>query len=92
MCFIALQGFAKTSEFKNILHDLNLSKVSDGTFKVVLKTEIPFTDEVKIVKKSENSYYILLSETYSMVKSARGNGIIREVNVETFPYVEQNII
>ena len=90
LCFIALQGFAKTSEFKNILHDLNLSKVSDGTFKVVLKTEIPFTDEVKIVKKSENSYYILLAETYSMVKSARGNGIIKEINVETFPYAEQN--
>ena len=70
MILLNFQGIAKTNEFKNILHDLNLNKVTDGTFKVVLGTEIPYTDEIKIVKKSENKksrIYIFLKMNFKLL-------------------------
>lgn len=77
-------------EFKNMLVDLEIARAGEDTYKVNLKTEVPYPDEIKIVKKSDYNYYILLAETYSLVKTTKSSGTIKSIKVDTYPYAEQN--
>ena len=51
------------NEFKNSLVKMEFNKVSEGNYNVDLYTKNKFSDPVKIIKKSDSNYYILLPET-----------------------------
>ncbi len=87
---IVQQVLAYGKEFKNMLVDLEIGRAGEDTYKVNLKTEVPYPDEIKIVKKSDYNYYILLAETYSLVKTTKSQGTIKSIKVDTYPYAEQN--
>ncbi len=87
---VVQQVLAHGKEFKNMLVDLEIARAGEETYKVNLKTEIPYPDEIKIVKKSDYNYYILLAETYSLVKTTKSSGVIKSIKVDTYPYAEQN--
>ncbi|MBR1976736.1 hypothetical protein IKA15_00480 [bacterium] len=87
---IVQQVFAHGKEFKNMLVDLEIGRAGEDTYKVNLKTEVPYPDEIKIVKKSDYNYYILLAETYSLIKTTKSQGTIQSIKVDTYPYAEQN--
>lgn len=84
------QVLAYGKEFKNMLVDLEIGRAGEDTYKVNLKTEVPYPDEIKIVKKSDYNYYILLAETYSLIKTTKSQGTIKSIKVDTYPYAEQN--
>lgn len=87
---IVQQVLAYGKEFKNMLVDLEIGRAGEDTYKVNLKTEVPYPDEIKIVKKSDYNYYILLAETYSLIKTTKSQGTIKSIKVDTYPYAEQN--
>lgn len=87
---IVQQVLAHGREFKNMLVDLEIARAGEETYKVNLKTEVPYPDEIKIVKKSDYNYYILLAETYSLIKTTKSSGVIKSIKVDTYPYAEQN--
>ncbi len=87
---IVQQVLAHGREFKNMLVDLEIGRAGENSYKVNLKTEVPYPDEIKIVKKSDYNYYILLAETYSLVSTTKSSGVIKSIKVDTYPYAEQN--
>lgn len=87
---LALGVSAVDNEFKNMLINIDVDKISENAYKIDLLTQVPYVDEVKVVKKSDYHYYILLAETYSKPISKK-IGDINPLEVQLFPYVEQGL-
>ncbi len=87
---VALAGnmaFAVQNEYKNSLLKVELQKTSDNLYSVSLYTQNNFREPVKIIKKSDLNYYILLPETKNKTATIVTNSKdIRNVTVESFKY------
>ena len=84
--------FAIESEYKNALMKVELIKTSDGAYSVDLYTKNSFTQPVKVIKKSDLNYYILLPETKNESSGASANGTeIRSVSTNVYPYAGQDV-
>ena len=87
---VALAGniaFAVQNEYKNSLLKVELQKTSDNLYSVSLYTQNNFKEPVKIIKKSDLNYYILLPETKNKAATIVTNSKdIRNVTVESFKY------
>ncbi len=80
-------AFAVQSEYKNSLLKVELQKTSDSLYSISLYTQNNFQEPVKIIKKSDLNYYILLPETKNKTATIVTNSKdIRNVNVESFKY------
>jgi len=88
---LALGVSATDNEFKNMLLNINVDKIGENAYQIDLVTQTPYADEVKIVKKSDYNYYILLAETYSQPISKKIGNEINPLEVQLFPYVEQGL-
>jgi hypothetical protein len=84
--------YALDAEFKNNLVDIELNKTSDSSYNVNLYTSKQYSEPIKVVKKSDLSYYILLPETNSSAKTISANSPdIKSVNTQLFPYVGADV-
>ena len=84
--------FAIESEYKNALMKVELIKTADGAYSVDLYTKNSFTQPVKVIKKSDLNYYILLPETKNESSKASANGTeIRSVSTNVYPYAGQDV-
>lgn len=84
--------FAIDSEFKNSLMKIELNKVTDGAYSVNLYTKNKFQEPVKVIKKSDLNYYILLPETKN--ESTRTTNVgpeIRNISTNVYPYAGQDV-
>ena len=54
---------ALDSDYKNNLLKVDVVKANDGSYKVDLFTQKPYNEPIKVIKKSDTNYYILLPET-----------------------------
>ena len=55
--------YAINLEYKNSLSKVELSRISDDSYTINLYTSKKITDPVKVIKKNDLNYYILLPET-----------------------------
>lgn len=79
-------------EYKNSLSKVELSRVSDDSYNINLYTSKKYTDPVKIIKKNDLNYYILLPETKNssgIISSAYSD--IRSVSTDSYPYAGQDV-
>ena len=90
--FIQNAGFSIENEFKNSLVKLDIVKVSDSTYSVNLYTQNKYLEPVKIIKKSDLNYYILLPETKNNSPKITPDGTeIRNVTTNLYPYAGQDV-
>lgn len=82
---------ALDSDYKNNLLKVDVVKANDGSYKVDLFTQKPYNEPIKVIKKSDTNYYILLPETYHSITSVGTTGDINKVDVKLFPYAGQDL-
>lgn len=80
-------AFGISSEYKNTLTKLELTKTSEGSYNVNLQSAKEFNTPVKVIKKNDLSYYILLPETNTNAKSITiNNSEIKNIETSVLPY------
>ena len=85
-------AFGIESEYKNALMKIELIKTADGAYSVDLYTKNSFSQPVKVIKKSDLNYYILLPETKNETVKALAQGTeIRSVSTNVYPYAGQDV-
>ena len=84
-------AFSIESDFKNSLLKVDLVKYGSNDYNVRLYTQKPYSEPVKIIKKTNTSYYMLLPETFHSVGSISPVGDIKNVEVKLFPYAGQDL-
>ncbi len=73
---------ALDSDYKNNLLKVDVVKANDGSYKVDLFTQKPYNEPIKVIKKTDTNYYILLPETYHSITSVGGTGDVNKVDVK----------
>lgn len=86
-----LTNFAVDGDFKNILLNIDFDKNGENNYRINLHTQIPYADEIKIVKKSDYNYYILLAETYAKPATTKINSELNSADIKLYPYAEQDL-
>ena len=84
-------AFSIESDFKNSLLKVDLVKYGSNDYNVKLYTQKPYSEPVKVIKKTNTSYYMLLPETFHSVGSVSPVGDIKNVEVKLFPYAGQDL-
>lgn len=84
-------AFALDSDFKNSLLKVDLAKCGANDYNITLFTQKPYNEPIKVIKKTNTSYYILLPETFHSVGSVAAGGDIKNIEVKLFPYAGQDL-
>ena len=80
------------AEFKNTLMKIDLIKTSESNYNVDLYTKNKFIEPVKVIKKSDLNYYILLPETKNESLRNTTSGIdIRSLSTNVYPYAGSDV-
>lgn len=82
---------ALDGDYKNNLLKVDVSRVGDANYNIELYTQKPYSEPVKVIKKSDTSYYVLLPETYHSITSVPSSGDVSRVDVKLFPYAGQDL-
>ena len=82
---------ALDSDYKNNLLKVDVQKANDGSYKIDLYTQKPYNEPIKVIKKSDTSYYVFLPETYHSITSVGTSGDINKVDVKLYPYAGQDL-
>ena len=89
---LANATFALDSEYKNTLNKVELNKTSDASYNINLYTSKEYNEPVKVIKKNDLNYYILLPETKNSASVALPSGLeVKSVNTQLFPYADSNV-
>jgi len=84
--------FGIDAEFKNSLMKIEVNKASESAYIVNLYTKNKFSEPVKVIKKSDLNYYILLPETKNESNRITSAGVeIRSVSTNVYPYAGQDV-
>ena len=86
-----LCAFAIESDFKNSLLKVDYVKTGNDSYNIRLFTQKPYGEPIKVIKKTNTSYYILLPETFHSVGSVAPFGDIKSTEVKLFPYAGQDL-
>ena len=85
-------AFALDSEYKNALNNIDINKSSDSSYSINLYTAKEFSEPIKVIKKSDLNYYILLPETKNASpKALVNNPDIRSIETQSFPYAGSDV-
>ena len=84
-------AIALESEFKNSLVKVDLTKINESTYDITLYTQNKYSEPIKILKKSDLSYYILLPETKNNVSKTSGGPDIRNISTDLYPYAGADV-
>lgn len=82
---------ALDSDYKNNLLKVDVVKANDGSYKIDLFTQKPYNEPIKVIKKSDTSYYVFLPETYHSITTVGTSGDINKVDVKLYPYAGQDL-
>ncbi len=88
----ATAAHALDAEYKNSLTKVELTKINENSYNVNLYTSKKFQEPVKVIKKSDLSYYILLPETKNdAAQNAFNSQDIRSVNTKLYQYAGADV-
>lgn len=86
-----LCAFAIESDFKNSLLKVDYVRTGADSYAIRLFTQKPYSEPIKVIKKTNTSYYILLPETFHSIGSVAPTGDIKSTEVKLFPYAGQDL-
>lgn len=84
-------AFSIESDFKNSLLKVDFTRVGGDNYNILLHTQKPYSEPIKVIKKTNTNYYLLLPETFHSVSSVAPVGDIKSVEVKLFPYAGQDL-
>lgn len=85
-------ALALDAEFKNSLMKIEVIKTADSNYNLDLYTKNKFVEPIKIIKKSDLNYYVLLPETKNESTRTITQGTeIRSVSTNVYPYAGQDV-
>lgn len=79
------------AEYKNSLIKVELQKTGDNNCNINLYTQKNFSEPVRVIKKSDLNYYILLPETSNSSSTSINSSDIRNVTTRVYPYAGADI-
>jgi len=83
-------GFALDSEYKNSLVGIDVKKGMGDNYDVVIYTQKNYTEPLKVIKKNDLNYYILLPETNnSKVKIVKNTQDVKSITTDSYSYAGQ---
>lgn len=82
---------AQDSAYKNDLLKIELTKLDENHYDIGLYTQKIYNEPVKVVKKSDTIYYLLLPETSHSITSVTPLDAIKSVMVKSYPYAGQDL-
>lgn len=82
---------AADSDYKNNLLKIEITKVDDNLYDLGLYTQKIYNEPVKVIKKSDTIYYLLLPETSHSITSVPPLDAIKNVIVKSYPYAGQDL-
>ena len=92
MFMVSTVSQALEAEYKNYLNKIELTKTNESSYNVNLYTSKKFTKPVKVNKKNDLSYYILLPETKNSTStSAYNSEDIRNINTKSYQYAGADV-
>ncbi len=92
LLFASNIAFGLDAEYKNSLLKVELTRTGDENYNINLYTKKNFQEPVKIIKKSDLNYYILLPETNNQSPQNNVNfSDIRSISTKVFPYAGADI-
>ena len=84
--------YAIDSEYKNSLNKIELTKVDGDYYTINLYTQNRYSEPVRVIKKSDLNYYILLPETKNAAsKTILTTPDIRNITTAAYPYAGQDV-
>ena len=86
-----LCAHAIESDFKNSLLKVDYVKTGADSYNIRLFTQKPYSEPIKVIKKTNTNYYILLPETFHSIGSVAPTGDIKSTEVKLFPYAGQDL-
>ena len=86
-----LCAFAIESDFKNSLLKVDYVRTGADSYAIRLFTQKPYSEPIKVIKKTNTNYYILLPETFHSIGSVAPTGDIKSTEVKLFPYAGQDL-
>lgn len=90
--FVPYIASALDSEYKNSLTKVELKQTSDSSYDVNLYMQKKFTEPVKVIKKNDLNYYILLPETQNSASSVSKQGTdIKEALTSSHKYAGADV-
>ena len=78
--------FAADNDYKNNLLKIEVVQIDENNYDIGIYTQKIYNEPVKIVKKSDTTYYFLLPETSHSVTSVPVVGSVKNVMVKSYPY------
>jgi len=85
-------AFGIEAEYKNSLMKIELNKANESAYVINLYTKNNFSEPVKVIKKSDLNYYILLPETKNESTRTTSTGTeIRSISTNVYPYAGQDV-
>ncbi len=92
LVFIGGLAFGIEAEYKNSLIRVELTKTNEDSYKIDLYTQKKYTEPLKVVKKNDLNYYILLPETNnSPSKKSVNSADIKSLSTNLYPYAGADI-
>lgn len=88
---VTLGVFALDNDYKNNLLKVDIVKTGTDQYRIDLFTQKPYSSPVKVIKKTDTSYYILLPETYHSITSAQACDDVRNLDIKLYPYAGQDL-
>lgn len=83
--------FAADSDYKNNLLKIEINKIDEDHYDIGLYTQKIYNEPVKVIKKSDTIYYLLLPETSHSITSVPPLDAIKNVMVKLYPYAGQDL-
>ena len=85
-------AFAINAEYKNSLMKIEIIKVADADYNLNLYTKSKFIEPIKIIKKNDLNYYVLLPETKNeSVRTITQGTEIKNVSTNVYSYAGQDV-
>ena len=91
LIFISTSASCLENDFKNTLLDVIFTKTGDANYNIELSTQKPYNEPIKVIKKTDTNYYLLLPETNSKDGSIEPVGDIINAEVKMFAYAGQDL-
>lgn len=90
--FIPYMALALDAEYKNSLTKVELKQTSETSYDVNLYMQKKFTEPVKVIKKNDLNYYILLPETKNSASGISKQGTdIKEAGTSSHKYAGADV-
>lgn len=91
LIFASSVAFSLENDFKNKLEGITFKKTGEASYNIELSTQKQYREPIKVIKKTDTNYYLLLPETNTAISSANTTGDIKSADIKMYSYAGQDL-